>query len=148
MIDTVDVTNMVLNFVSRPVCVVKMRERICKSDDVQEWKVGFAQFAGVDAAEPHSHKEWKTCQGAARLHAPFATRYLYVVKIFSFVVIRVYQRIGHELEIHHFTAFDKKEDDVLNALPGSSVLPIDENRFSAFDSVIPEQIWKFQVTVK
>ena len=59
--DTFDVTNVVLNFVSRPSHVVKQRECICESDDVQERKVGLAQFAGVDTTEPHRHEEWKTC---------------------------------------------------------------------------------------
>ena len=55
--ETVDVTNLVLNFVSCSCCVVKVCERFSESDDVKEQGVGFAQFTGVNASKPDRHEE-------------------------------------------------------------------------------------------
>ena len=58
----------------------------------------------------------------------------------------MYQRLSEEFEIGAIATFDEEENDILDSLSRSGVLPIDKNGFATIDAVIPEQVWEFLIT--
>ena len=123
-----------------PIQAVQIFERVCESQDVQKWEVGFRELARIDATEPDTDKEWKSSEGVAHLYGSFAPGHGNVVSLLPLVVVGVDENLGQVFKVRNVATFNEEEDNVFNAFAWTSVLPIDQDWLTTVDMVIPKQV--------